>query len=145
MRFAFRADCFLLRGLVLAVLPPLFQLEVNEFPHHPGLRQADCCQTSHPEEKGDKVELFFFFLLFDAIGKLSGALPAIWTCLTVSTLKLPSVREKPWFSVRGNPKLNVRTESVRVRRRAMTKSSAHRVKLQRGRKRSFRRTPSAEG
>lgn len=51
------------------------------------------------------------------------------TCLTVSTLKLPSAREKPWFSVRGSPKLNVRTESVRVRRRAMTKSSAHRVKL----------------
>lgn len=54
---------------------------------------------------------------------------AVCTCLTVSTLKLPSAKEKPWFSVRGSPKLNVRTESVRVRRRAMTKSSAHRVKL----------------
>ena len=39
----------LLGRLVLAVLPPLLQLEVNEFPHHPGLCQADSCQTSHPE------------------------------------------------------------------------------------------------
>lgn len=55
--------------------------------------------------------------------------PSAWTCLIVSTLKLPSDREKPWFSVRGSPKPNVRTERVRVRRRAMTKSSAQRVKL----------------
>ncbi len=49
VRLALRADRLLLRGLVLAVLPPLFQLEVNEFPHHPSLCQADGCQTSHPE------------------------------------------------------------------------------------------------
>lgn len=53
MRLALRADRLLLRGLDLAVLPPLFQLEVDEFPHHPGLRQADRCQTSHPEEGGE--------------------------------------------------------------------------------------------
>lgn len=79
----------------------------------------------------------FFFLRL--VGNISTAfvlasyktflLIAVYTCLTVSTLKLPSAKEKPWFSVRGSPKLNVRTESVRVRRRAMTKSSAHRVKL----------------
>lgn len=44
-------DCFLFCGLVLAVLPPLFQLEVDEFPHHPGLRQADGRQAGHPEWK----------------------------------------------------------------------------------------------
>lgn len=49
VRLALWADCLLLWGLVLAVLPPLFQLEVNEFPHHPGLCQADSCQTSHPK------------------------------------------------------------------------------------------------
>ena len=49
VRLALWADCLLLWGLVLAVLPPFFQLEVNEFPHHPGLCQADSCQTSHPK------------------------------------------------------------------------------------------------
>lgn len=49
----------------------------------------------------------------------------------VSTLKLPSASENPWFSVRGSPNPKVRTESVSVSRRAMTKSSAQRVKLQR--------------
>lgn len=44
-------DCFLLRSLVLTVLPPLFQLKVDEFPHHPGLRQADGRQAGHPERK----------------------------------------------------------------------------------------------
>ena len=57
---------------------------------------------------------------------------ATWTYLIVSTLKFPSAREKPWFSVRGSPKPNVRTERVRVRRRAMTNSRAHRVKLWQG-------------
>lgn len=57
----------------------------------------------------------------------------------VSTLKLPSAREKPCFSVRGSPKPNVRTESVRVRRRAMTKSSAHRVKLKQKKQQRMRK------
>lgn len=58
VRLALRADRFLLRGLVLAVLPPLFQLEINELPHHPGLRQADSCQTSHPEGRRCKANVF---------------------------------------------------------------------------------------
>lgn len=62
VRLALRADCFLLRGLVLAVLPPLFQLEINELPHHPGLRQADSCQTSHPKRE-TMNNIFSFFLL----------------------------------------------------------------------------------
>lgn len=39
------------------MLPPLFQLEVNEFPHHPSLRQADCRQTSHPYGKHVEVAI----------------------------------------------------------------------------------------
>jgi len=46
----------LLGRLVLTVLPPLLQLEVDEFPHHPGLREADSRQARHPtEERNQKV------------------------------------------------------------------------------------------
>lgn len=55
MRLALRAHRLLLGGLVLAVLPPLLQLEVNEFPHHPSLGQADGCQTGHPY--GEHIEV----------------------------------------------------------------------------------------
>lgn len=49
-RFALGADRLPLGGLGLAVLPPLLQLEVDEFPHHPGLCEADSGQAGHPGE-----------------------------------------------------------------------------------------------
>lgn len=68
------------------------------------------------------------WLEFDRLTRLNPPFPC--TYLTVSTLKFPSAKEKPRFSVRGRPKPNVSTESVSVRRRAMTKRRAHRVKLE---------------
>ena len=79
---------------------------------HFNLQSLECPETKPPDQ--------------GVIGVTCG-----WIYLTVSTLKLPSAREKPWFSVRGSPNPNVRTESVSVRRRAMTKSNAHKVNLAR--------------
>ena len=48
VRLALGTGCLLLGPLVLTVLPPLFQLKVYKFPHHPGLCEADSSQAGHP-------------------------------------------------------------------------------------------------
>lgn len=64
VRLVLRTDGFLFGRLVLAVLPPLFQLEIDEFPHHPGLRQADSSQTSHPGGRQCKTNVCVCFVFF---------------------------------------------------------------------------------
>ena len=66
--------------------------------------------------------VFYFF-------RSRTVLASLGTYLMVSTLKLPSAKEKPKFSVRGSPKPKVRTDRVRVSRRAMTNRRAHSVNL----------------
>lgn len=65
MRLGLLAERLLLGCLILTVLPPLLQLEINELPHHPGLSQADRCQARHP--KGGKVDEICFFSLKKAL------------------------------------------------------------------------------
>ena len=51
VRLALGTGGLLLGPLDLTVLPPLFQLKVYKFPHHPGLCEADSSQAGHPMER----------------------------------------------------------------------------------------------
>lgn len=55
LRLALRGSWFLLQGLSLGILSPPAQLEVDEFPHHKGLSDADRSQHSDPiRERGEQ-------------------------------------------------------------------------------------------
>ena len=54
VRLALGTGGLLLEPLVLTVLPPLFELKVYKFPHHPGLCEADSSQAGHPTERKKK-------------------------------------------------------------------------------------------
>lgn len=50
--FALGRNLFLFQGLSLGMLPPPAQLEVDKFPHHEGLSEADGSQHSYPRREG---------------------------------------------------------------------------------------------
>lgn len=51
LRFALGGSWLLFQGLSLAVFSPPTKLEVDEFPHHENLREADGGQDSYPERE----------------------------------------------------------------------------------------------
>lgn len=60
---------FLCQVLSLGVLSPPTQLEVDKFPHHEGLSEADGGQDSYPYENNIKVSFSPIEALILSIGK----------------------------------------------------------------------------